>query len=466
MKWLTSLVRTRVLASVTVLVAGISLEVLAADLQSAPAAAAAPPAQTLHAGNWQAAAKARIEQHRKADARITVVDAAGNPVPDVELTVKQTRHAFLFGCNIFAFDSYRQQRDTDTYRHRFKDLFNYATLPFYWPSYERRRGQPRHAELEHIARWCRANHITTKGHPLAWNFADPAWLPEDPDVIRQLQLARIRDCVTRFHGLIDIWDVVNEATHFDRESFQQRAPKLTRMWKETGQIEFVAQCFRAAREANPSATLLINDYRTDPAYGKLMRQLIAAMGKRPFDVIGIQSHMHNGIWSNDKLWEVCERFSQFHVPLHFTELTVVSGKSGWELARREGQWQSTPEGEVKQAEDTVRIYTMLFSYPAVTAITWWDLGDRHAWQRAPAGLLRKDLSPKPAYEQLHDLIRRQWWTQTTVRTDAQGRATFRGFLGDYDIRATPDDSKPANARLKLRKDGANSVTLRLSTSAK
>ena len=29
-------------------------------------------------------------------------------------------------------------------------------------------------------------------------------------------MARIDDCVKRFAGLIDRWDVVNEATHFDR----------------------------------------------------------------------------------------------------------------------------------------------------------------------------------------------------------------------------------------------------------
>ena len=48
---------------------------------------------------------------------------------------------------------------------------------------------------------------------------------------------------------------------------------------------------------------------------------------------------------------------------------------------------------------------MIFSHPAVEAITWWDFSDRGAWQRAPAGFLRDDLSPKPAYERLQQPVK-------------------------------------------------------------
>jgi len=48
-----------------------------------------------------AGAEARIEKYRKADAAISVMDAASKPVAGVKVAVEQTRHAFLFGCNIF-----------------------------------------------------------------------------------------------------------------------------------------------------------------------------------------------------------------------------------------------------------------------------------------------------------------------------------------------------------------------------
>ena len=147
-------------------------------------------------------------------------------------------------------------------------------------------------------------------------------------------------------------------------------------------------------------------------------------------VIGIQSHMHSGAWPNTKIWDVCERFSRFGVPLHFTEATILSGQKGWNAPKGKA-WSSTTEGEAYQARETVRFYTMLFSHPAVEAITWWDLSDLHAWKRAPAGLIRDDMSPKPAYLELEKLIKKKWWTRTTGKSDKDGTFTFRGFAGDY-----------------------------------
>ena len=81
------------------------------------------------------------------------------------------------------------------------------------------------------------------------------------------------------------------------------------------------------------------------------------------------------------------------------------------------------------------LYRVLFSHPAVEAVTWWDFCDQGAWQGAPAGFLRDDTTPKPSYEALKRLIKKDWWTgPLKLTTDAAGRVTFRGFLGDYTIR--------------------------------
>lgn len=409
---------------------------------------------------WSAA-EARIEQHRKADAKVLVTDANGEPVADADVQVEQTRHAFLFGCNIFAWGRVGDEAGETAYRERFADVFNFATLPFYWWSYEGQRGQPIHERTEQVARWCQQQGIVCKGHPLAWNYAEPRWLPEDTKQVLELQLARIGDCVARFDGLVDRWDVVNEATHFDRADCKARAPKLTAAWTAAGQTEFVRRCFQQARKANPKATLLINDYRVDPQYVQLIEKLVDENGKPLYGVIGIQSHQHGGVWSNRKSWDTCERFARFGVPLHFTETTIVSGKPGWEVARRDGDWPSTPEGEAAQAREVERFYTMLYSHPAVAAITWWDFSDRGAWQRAPAGFLRQDMSPKPAYEVLQRLIKEKWWTQTTVRTDAQGKAAFRGTLGQYRITVTSNGRAAEPQTLEVQSEQPNQITVRL-----
>jgi len=406
-------------------------------------------------------ANARIEKHRKADAIVTVVDSNGDAVNEAKIQIEQTRHSFLFGSNIFKWGHVGDEKGEAEYRRRFADVFNFATLPFYWPTYEPKKDEPIHDQIEPAARWCKQQGITCKGHPLAWNYAEPRWLPDDSQQILDLQLARIDDCVKRFSGLIDMWDVVNEATHFDRGEFKKRAPKYTAMWAEVGQIEFTRKCFLRARQANQRTTLLINDYRVDPPYVQLIEKLVDEADKPMYDVIGIQSHQHGGAWTNRKIWETCERFAPFGVPLHFTETTIISGQRGWRRSDRGQAWDTTPEGEAYQAREVERFYTMLYSHPSVEAITWWDFSDLHAWQRAPAGFLRKDMSPKPAYDTLHKLIKDKWWTRTEVKTDDQGVARFRGTTGDYKLTVKVPGGEPVTLPVSVVRGEKNEFTIRL-----
>jgi endo-1,4-beta-xylanase len=93
----------------------------------------------------------------------------GSPVPGAKVVVEQTRHGFLFGCNLFEWGKMPQEDVEAAYRKQFAELLNYATLGFYWASYEPRRGEPNHEQTEKVARWCREQGIVTKGHPLSWN---------------------------------------------------------------------------------------------------------------------------------------------------------------------------------------------------------------------------------------------------------------------------------------------------------
>jgi len=399
-------------------------------------------------------ADARIEQHRKGDAVVKVIGADGKSLPaGTKIKIEQTRHAFLFGSNIFMLGRYPRERLNQEYGKRFAELLNYATLGFYWASYEPERGRPDYERTEQTVRWCKEHNVGCKGHPLAWNWADPKWLPDDLDEVIRLQMQRITDIMSRFKD-IRYWDVVNEATHHDRPDFLKRSPRLSAAITRTGVPAFVQQAFKTARKANPEAALIINDYRTDEAFiDKVISKLVDEDGRPLHDVIGIQCHQHGGAWSTKHTWEICERFAKFDKPLHFTEATIISG----DVRHRQGApWESTPEGEKRQAEEVVRFYTVLFSHPAVEGITWWDFSDAGAWQGAPAGFLRKDMTPKPAYDALKGLIKGKWWTTTEAAVDKDGQARFRGFYGDY--RITVMGEKPAAGGFSLAKAGRMAST--------
>lgn len=377
-----------------------------------------------------AGADPRIEKIRKADAAILVTYPDDSPAKDVKVKVEQVNHRFLFGCNIFPLFDYKGEQH-ETYGKEFADLLNYATLPFYWGGYEPKPGVTHAEDVKKIAEWCKVHGIETKGHPLVWHEVYPGWAPSDVDETKTRLESRVKEIVHGFKGLIDRWDVVNEATVSDR--FDNGVGHWA---KRDGAATMVDQSMRWAREANSKATLLYNDFNVSPDYEKLLGDL-NQMGS-PYDAIGIQSHMHGGEWSLERAWDVCETYSRFGKPINFTELTVLSGENGWE---KPAPWPTTPEGEKHQAAYVSRLYTLLFSHPAVEAITWWDFMDG-GWQGAPAGLVHADLTPKPVYKSLMTLIKRKWWTKLDTATGDDGICKIRGFMGKYKVTVTtPKGSK-------------------------
>jgi hypothetical protein len=56
------------------------------------------------------------------------------------------------------------------------------------------------------------------------------------------------------------------------------------------------------------------------------------------------------------------------------------------------------------------------------------------WLNAPAGLLRRDGSSKPAYDELLKLIKGEWWVTPVKRmTDNRGEIQFGGCPGEYGL---------------------------------
>jgi len=376
----------------------------------------------------------RIAAHRTAEVVLTVTDSAGKPLKNTSITVGQVSHKFLFGANAFKTGQFSEAKLNAAYKQRFVELLNFGTLPFYLGAYERRQGRTRQDSLTTMARWCRQGDITAKGHPLCWHEVVPKWLEgKSPAEVEKLQLGRIARDVKAFAGLIDTWDVVNESVVMPNHK-----NAIGRLCKNLGRTELLKRTFATARKANPKATLILNDFDTSRRFEQVIADCIKS--GVDFDVIGIQSHMHKRYWGARRAWDVCRRFAKFKKPLHFTELTILSGplKTDNDWHKRRTDWHTSAEGEKRQAEQAVEFYRVLYSHPAVEAITWWDFSDNGAWQGAPAGLVRKDMSPKGAYQALKKLIKGKWWTgEMKLTTDTQGRVRFRGTLGQYSAAVTP-----------------------------
>jgi hypothetical protein len=103
-------------------------------------------------------------------------------------------------------------------------------------------------------------------------------------------------------------------------------------------------------------------------------------------------------------------------------------------------------------------YTALFSHPSVQGIIMWGFWDGSHWKNN-AAMYKGDWTLKPGGQAYRDLVLRDWKTNVQLTTDAEGRVTTRGFLGDYEIQASvAGRTKPVKRSLDSR--GA-SVTVTL-----
>ncbi|WP_434315607.1 endo-1,4-beta-xylanase [Leifsonia sp. P73] len=394
--------------------------------------------------------------HRTGGTVLTLLGPDGSPFADREVTVEQCSHAFGFGNIGFDFVEHGTAGAGPWLR-----LFNQATLPFYWGTYEPERGRTRAARLHETAAWLIEQGVRVKGHPLVWHTVQPDWLMEagGDDEVERILREHVREVVGEFADVIQLWDAINETVIMP--VFANGANAITPLAAARGRQHLIRLAFEEARAANPDATLVINDFDLSPDYERVIEEAIES-GVR-IDAIGLQTHMHQGYRGEEEILAIVDRFARFGLPLQLTETTFVSGHlMPPEIEDlndyRVDSWPSTPEGEARQADDIERHYRSLFGHPAVESVTYWGFSDAGAWLGAPSGLVRSDGSAKPAYDVLDGLIRGEWWTAPTrLRTDDVGRIRVEGVAGGYTVSA---GSAAAGFDVARGRDSSHEVALR------
>ncbi|MBT9314561.1 endo-1,4-beta-xylanase [Leptothoe spongobia] len=313
----------------------------------------------------------------------------------------EPRLDFKFGCNAFAHPSAGPKYD-----RYFTDLFNYATVPFYWRSFEPEQGNPRFDRVDQQVAWLENAGITPKGHPLVWfhEIGVPNWIREQPyNQVKESLRQRILEIIHHYGDRIPYYDVINEAhgvpwgneLNYDNEQFLD----LTRMACDV------------VREGNPKAQRVVNSCclwaRQVALLGPSVQspfQYVKACLKAniPFEVIGLQLYYtHQDMFEIDRM---LDRFTTFGKPIHITEMSTSSSTGmdeNSQLGAARGLWHA-PWSETVQADWVEQIYTLAYSKPEVEAVTWWDLSDKNTFWPF-GGLLNEANQPKRAYYRLQGL---------------------------------------------------------------
>lgn len=392
-----------------------------------------------------------IEAHRKGFAHIELFDSGGKPVKRADITFRQVRHDYRFGCNAFMLGQFEEAAKNALYEAKFAELFNLAVVPFYWSDLEPVDGKPRFAKNsppiyrrpppDTVLKFCEKNHIIPKGHLLCWHSFLPGWLPSGQKELEIRLERRIREIAERYAGKINIWDVANEALMWD--------PVCGATMPEC----HVETAFQMARKYFPeSAELLYNDgpreswgfYHGDytPLY-MLVRHL-RQLGL-PIRGLGLQYHMFGNPAAMVHLAEqfINQRFILAHldqyaklgVPLNVSEITISGHR---ELG----------DGDKFQELVAEKLYRLWFSHPATNGIIWWNLvdgtaayapmGSEEGENQYRGGLLNFDLSPKPAFKALRRLIKEEWNSSGTLVYEEGKANQFHGFYGDYEMTVKTD----------------------------
>lgn len=381
-----------------------------------------------------------IETHRKGWAEISFIDTGGTPVKCTgEIHIKQKSHDFLFGASIFMLDGYEEESKNESYEMLFKELLNFATVPLYWRTLEPEKGKPRYEKNsefiyrrpppDRVVEFCKRNNVVMKGHPIFWDhpgFAIPDWWPQDRDSVSVLFKERVKSLAGRYDGDILYWDAVNEANNrFPQITVPDDFPLYT--------FDLCNQYFNPMNSfAYNFTTHIWRDYKGKYSHEYVLIENLLLKGGQP-DAIGLQLHlMGKKLWNEvlngqemtpDKLYKVLDLYADFNLPLQITEIT----------------FPSLPEGDIgeeNQARVTKDFYSLLFSHPNVEAITWWNVSDGGAAKnqnRWLGGFLREDLSRKPSYKVLHELINDEWITESNADVKNEHNYKFKGFYGHYDI---------------------------------
>ena len=392
------------------------------------------------------------ELFRKGYGYIKVTDAEGKPVAGRKVTVKLRRHAFLHGANLFMLDEMETPEKNEAYKKYFAEAFNEATVPIYWRDLEPVDGRPRfdadspkvyrRPALDLCLDFCEKNEIIPKAHCLTYVNFNPKWVDEyDFPALRRRLDRRYRELAERYADRIPAWEVVNE-------TLCTRPERDANPYFEYGDI--VEDSFLCAEKYFPYNELIINEasHIWEPrvnfafkrsAYYRLVAESLRK-GRR-IDAIGMQFHAFrkreneasyaDSLYNPRQIYRVLDTYATLGLPIQITEITIPA-------------FSDSDEDYAIQAEILERLYRIWFSHPAIEAAIYWNLPDGYAaW--APqgdmtagenyfrGGLLDYNLQPKPAYEALRRLFNEEWTTDVTVETDAEGKAKFLGFFGEYDI---------------------------------
>lgn len=365
---------------------------------------------------WRKGALERIEQHRKKDLSLILKGENGQSMPDTEVKLSLRRHAFGFGSAVVAKRFSGESEDDRRYREIIDRLFSIVVFENdlkdgnWAPDFKDDRKAKRNAEIETALEWLAERHIPVRGHYLM-QVATPFNLHDikDTAVIRQRTLNSVKERMAFVQDRVIEWDVINHPIAWGGADMLNKRPGLEKLDREV---------FMLARLLTKLPFFVNEDqvFRPGPQCDDTFTY-IEKLNADGFTVAGLgnQAHFHESyLPSPEHLLAVTDRFAKIVPHQAITEYDIV-----------------TTEDESLAADYTRDVLIAVFSHPAYTSFLLWGFWEGSHW-KPEAASWSKDWSIRPRGEVLEEWIGRKWHTEVTLKTDAKGKVSWRGFPGWYE----------------------------------
>ncbi len=243
---------------------------------------------------------------------------------------------------------------------------------------------------------CEREGLDVVGHCLIWARpgTTPAWFFKDGEetVSKEKLLERLRTHIHtvagRYKGRVKMWDVVNEAlADSDKEYLRDIE------WNNILGEEFLVKAFQYAKEADPDALLVYNDYRCDHP-GKLEKlvRLIKSVREQggPIEALGLQAHYEYGMIPYEGIERALKAMDELGVKVVFSELDMdVVTRARWyydggkhrEEMKSWNPYPTVPANVLdQQAAEYAKLFQIMDTHSdTIARVSFWNLHDGHSW---------------------------------------------------------------------------------------
>lgn len=250
-----------------------------------------------------------------------------------------------------------------------------------------------YTQADQLIAFANTNGMEVRGHALVWHQTSPSWFFDGDQsdmtayraLVRQRLETYVTDVVTHFSGKVTAWDVVNEVvSDSDSETYR------TSPWYNLFGYDYIDWAFAAARAADPTVKLFINEYSTEaPNKRARFMDIVQGMLDRgvPVDGVGHQMHISVAYPPASEVEAAITAVEAKGLINHITELDVsIYADPGTCFSNTATCLPALTPGSAAmntalraQALKYREVFEVFENHASVQSVTFWGAADNHTW---------------------------------------------------------------------------------------